>query len=76
MYNRCEIAKPDRTMVYLDVHPAKNDEKLPEKEDEKRKVIKCVNIEGPEFIQDLTYFLVDMNEDIRALETGIPLIMN
>ena len=35
-----------------------------------------MNIEGPEFSQDYSYFIVDMSQDIVDLERGIPLLQD
>ena len=50
----CEIAKFERVQFYKNCYP-------PDKQ-------KFVNIEGPEFNQDYSYFLVDMQSDMGNLE--------
>ena len=35
-----------------------------------------MNIEGPEFDLDFSYFLTNMSREIAAIEQGIPLIQN
>ena len=53
-YAKCEIAKPELVKFYPECKPAKG--------------VKFVNIEGPEFCQDYTYFLVHMCKEMAELE--------
>ena len=64
-YKYCEIAKPDKIEFYKNCFPS-----------EKNVNHLYVNIEGPEFSQDYSYFIVDMSQDIMDLERGIPLLQD
>ena len=60
-YKACEIAKAEKVSFYQSCYPS-------------NVMDEYVNIEGPEFTQDYSYFMVDMSDDIRDLERGIPLL--
>ena len=60
-YSKCTIAKPEKVDFYSQCFPQEG---------------KYVNIDGPEFIQDYSYFLCAVSKPIRDLEKGIPIIQN
>lgn len=57
-YSKCSIAKPEKVDFYSECFPPEG---------------KFVNIEGPEFVQDYSYFLCAISKPIRDLEKGIPI---
>ena len=60
-YKYCEIAKKDKVQFYNNCFPSNMSDLF-------------VNIEGPEYTQDYSYFIVDMSQDIIDLERGIPIL--
>ena len=62
-YDQCEIAKPDLVSFYEGCFPIDQSKKY-------------VNIEGPEFSLDFSYFMVNMCPEILSLEVGIPISDN
>ena len=63
-YNGCEKATKDRVKDYPQVMPSllEGFERVP-----------YVNIEGPEFDLDYSYWVIPMNETLNECEQGIPL---
>jgi hypothetical protein len=59
-YANCKLAKPEKVAFYSECFPEEG---------------KFVNIEGPEYIQDYSYFLCALSKPIRDLEKGIPIFV-
>ena len=59
IYQNCEQAKPERVAFYPTVFQTGTDG---------QQAKKFVNVEGPEFTQDYSYFLCDMKKEIGQIE--------